>query len=1359
MRPVVAIFLFSVFFSLHAYGQRMTFENLTADDGLSQNSILAILQDNRGFIWFGTQHGLNKYDTRSFKVYLNDQQSSSISSNYVTTLLMDSRQRLWVGTRGGLNRYKPESDNFERIKLAGSSQNPANEVISCIYQDHAENVWVWSTDGLYMLGNKDNHFKNIQVPDSVNGLNGTNNHVVFQDRSGVYWLGSSAGLTRMIRSGNGFTLHRYKYNARMSGSLSDNYITSITEDAQSNLWIGTLHGGLNRYNRSANTFTRFLSNNGSQGPVSNNIRVLCPDNSGKIWIGTQAGLSILDPLTARFTSYTHDPEDKNSLSQNSIYSIATDRANSVWIGTYWGGADMVSIYNTSFSTYQTARYHSTINNNVVGSVKEDDQHNLWIGTEGGGLNYFNRKTDNVVTYTNKLNDPASVGSNLIKVVYIDRDKRVWVGTHGGGLNLFDPDKHNFRRFLYKENDPVTLGSEVLSILEDENKNYWIGTQNGLLIFKKYGDSLRFAANPVINKIGKKWVKTLVEDRSKNIWLGTSDGLYLYDRRQNSLKTFTIAQGLRSNDINCVFEDDRGRIWVGSYYGGLAFFDSNNGRFTSFTEAQGLANSNVVSILEDAGNNLWMGTGNGLSRFNIRTQVFKNYNKSDGLAGNTFNINSCFKTDDGEMLFGDYNGLNSFFPSKIADNNIPPPVVITGLKLFNKPVGINQPDHLISEDISLTKDITFSHSQNVFTIDFAALNYIKSDKNKYAYKLSGFDHEWVHTAIPSATYTNLSPGNYTFFAKGTNNDGTWGQPVTLQIRVLPVFWQTTWAYVLYVLFIGGLLILIARYFIMRSLLHRDHELTQLKLNFFTNISHEIRTHLSLIIGPVEKMLLFGKTDSESTKQLQLIKNKSDSLLHLVNELMDFRKAETRNLKLHVAEHNVVTFLQEIFASFYDLATARQIETDLSSSSQEILLYFDREQLEKVFFNLIHNAFKFTGSGGNISLSIEEKKTDVVITISDTGKGIAPESLKRLFENYFQEDDYGQQNTGYGIGLAIARSITELHGGAIVADSILSPSGNLTSFTVTLLRGKNHFSEEQLNAPVIQSAIPALIVPVVKAENLPGEVMEYDRPKSEKPLILIVEDNPDLRLFIRGFLERDYAIMESNNGSAGWTLATEHIPDLIISDVMMSEMDGFTLCGKLKADERTNHIPVILLTAKTSAPNFLNGLKMGADIYLTKPFSIEVLMLQIENLLKARERIMRNYNQQLKADHSNAGMMPLSRPGDNDEAERLLSSFDNEFLAKVIKTIENHLDNETFGVPMLASALAMSQPVLYKKLHALTGMSVNDFVKSVKMNRATILLKSRRYTINEIAYMLGFNDRKYFSKEFKKRYGKTPSEYAD
>ncbi|WP_143305895.1 hybrid sensor histidine kinase/response regulator transcription factor [Chitinophaga vietnamensis] len=1307
---------------LHA--QHILFDNLTTENGLSQNAVLSICQDSRGFMWYGTQNGLNKYDTRGFKIYRNQPaDSNSLSSNYITCLLQDRHQRLWIGTRNGLNRYCPETDNFKRAAVPAGA-------ITCIYEDHAGHIWVWAASGLFQLDAHDT-FVRLPLPDSIAGLGGINVRSIYQDHTGMYWLGTSAGLTAMTADHHFHTYH----HTDAPNSLSDDYVTCFTEDAAKRLWVGTLHGGVNLFHRDNNTFSRFTESAGASGPVNNNIRVLQCDSTGAIWIGTLGGLSLLDPAQQKFTHCRHDPEDKNSLSHNSIYSIFIDHQATVWIGTFWGGINSVAPYGTSFHVFQAGKYHPGINNNVVSSLWEDRQHNLWVGTEGNGLNFLDRQQDQVTLYRQQLNDPSSLGSNLIKVIYGDREGNIWVGTHGGGLNLFLPQQHHFARLLYQENDPLTLSSEVLSLLEDDDNNFWIGTQNGLLIYKKNGAKLQQALSfPFQQEIGKKAVKAILQAHDQSIWLGTSEGLYHIDHLHKKLQAWTRQQGLPGNDINCLYEDEEGNIWAGFYYDGLARVHQDS--ITVFTEKNGLCNNNVMAILGE-GRQLWISTSNGLSRFNIDTREFKSYYKSDGLRGNTFNVNSCLRTSSGEMLFGGFNGLTSFYPSQIESNNWAPPIVITRLKVFNQPVSAGGPDGLLQRDISLTDHLTFSHKQNAFTLEFAALNYIRPNKNRYAYKLSGFDDDWNYTSTPSATYMNLPPGNYTFLVKGANNDGVWSREAVLHLQVRPPFWKTVWAYALYVLLASTLIFFIVRYFLLQALLKKDQELTRFKLSFFTNISHEIRTHLSLINGPVDELVRNNNGNEHTQRQLQTIKTNADSLLQLVTELMDFRKAETGHLVLHVSPGNVVAFLRNIYQTFHALSVAKNISMDFSATADNIRLYFDNVQLEKVCYNLLSNAFKFTPVGGHISMAVEEHKDTVVITITDNGKGIAPENLDKLFSNYFQEDDQSK-NTGYGIGLALAKSIVETHRGSISA-----ASSDKTVFKVTLPKGRAHFPDAWVSE-LTQETAPTLLTPVVPASATAPAPSTEDHACT----VLLVEDNAEIRHFICRSLS-GYRIIESANGREGLEMATTLLPDIIISDVMMPEMDGYTLCEQLKSNTATSHIPVILLTAMSTQANHISGLKMGADIYLTKPFSMQVLQLHLHNLLQLRTRMQEWVKQQLAlpVTATPAPVAPMPLP------------LEDEFLQKVVRIIEENIDEPEFGVGTLSQQVNMSHPVLYKKLDALTGMSVNDFIKAIRFRKATELLTTKKYTIAEVAYMVGFSDRKYFSKEFKKHFGKTPSEFIE
>jgi signal transduction histidine kinase/AraC-like DNA-binding protein/ActR/RegA family two-component response regulator len=876
-------------------------------------------------------------------------------------------------------------------------------------------------------------------------------------------------------------------------------------------------------------------------------------------------------------------------------------------------------------------------------------------------------------------------------------------------------------------------------------------------FDKKNTYLKPKITPFASALNGKIINKLILDKNNNVWMATSNGLFKYNFKTNKLKTFSKLQGLPTNDISTIFQDQKDIIWVGTYYNGLIKYDEKLDKFTYYREKDGLAQNNIFSILADNSKSLWIATGNGLSHLDLITNRFKNYYKTDGLAGNTFNINSCYKTRQNELFFGGFNGITAFFSEKIEDNLNVPPLVIFSLKIFNKQIKANQPDKILTKDISLTTKLNLSYNQNAFTLDFASLNYIKSAKNKYTYQLKNFTKELTYTSIPSATYINVPPGTYTFVARGSNNDGIWSKPISLSITILPPWWKTWWAYLAYLLIVSGILFFIGRYFFLQSIFKRDQESTRLKLNFFTNISHEIRTHLSLIHGPVERLMM--KEDKPDDQiQLQTIKRNSDSLIQLVNELMDFRKAETRNLALNVQQNNLIELVHNVYESFKDVSLSRNIKTDIIYSTEKIEIYFDWEQLKKVIFNLVSNSYKFTPNGGYIAIFLVEKATTVEIKITDNGKGIAPENLVKIFDNYFQENDYEKQNTGYGMGLALAKSITALHSGTLEAESNIFTGGqqNRTCFTLVLKKGFRHFPPEMLKETKrIRKA--TLKSDTNDINHLSGLRWEKSEEGDKSITILLVEDNTEIRNFIKTSLQKQYIIAESENGLAGWESAIDIIPDLIITDVMMPEMDGIAFCDKLKSDERTNHIPVIMLTAKSSAEAQINGLISGANIYVSKPFSMHILALQIANLLSLREKMHKNFQLRLKFPQDVHLINDTAPVAAGMALEPDVIPCNDVFMRKFIDLIEANIDSAKLSVPFLSIEMNMSQPVLYKKLYSITGMTVNNIIKLMRLKKGLQLLQSNQYTPQEITYMIGFTDPKYFYKEFKKQFGKTPREH--
>lgn len=1349
MLRVFSLLIF-VLYALGLSAQELVFSRVTAEDGLSPGGVLAIAQDEKGFMWYGTQNGLNRYDARRFKTYKHTSAGKLNNGNndYITCLLHDSYKNLWVGTRNGLSKYDPQKDHLQEVKIHPLSTNN-NLKISCIYEDRQKRIWVWTSSGLYVLSDRaKNAFNAIKLPIRLTSAENDSKGTVYQDSKGFFWLGTPLGLIKVTYGKEKTSYQYYQHDSDNEHSISDNYVTSITEDLEHHLWVGTQQG-LNLLYPDSHTFKRYKSTN-TAGLLNDNVRVLKTDRTGKLWIGTQGGLSIYDSRKKTFKFYQSTTHNNEGLSNNSIHSIFQDKHGNVWVGTYWGGVNLVSKDDTPFYTYQT-QSSAKVNNDVIGAVLEDSFQNLWIGTEGNGIAYINKKTNKIIYFKNNVKNRKSLSSDLVKVIYEDLDHNIWIGTHGGGLNLFNSSNQSFTRFLNQSNNPAMRDSEVLTLLDTEEGLFWVGMQTGLVIFKRSGRSLeQIGPNLICKIVDKRTVRTIVKAKNGDIWLGTADGIFRLQKKSGKIEHFTVGNGLPKNNVNCIYEDRKENIWFGFQSGGFAMYNPSNRHklFKTFNVAKGLADENVNAILDDEQGNLWISTGNGLSKFNLRDNSFRNYNKEDGLAGNIFNVNSCYKSPT-QLYFGGYNGLTSFRPSSVKDNLFAPPTFLTGLKVFNSHIGI-EPKGLIEKEISLVKELQFSHSQNLFTIEFAALNYNQPKKNTYAYKLDGFDKAWNYSQNPAATYMNLPSGEYVLWLKGTNNDGVWGNATAVAITVLPPYWKTVWAYALYAIAIASISFFVIRFFVLRSLIKRDRELNQFKLDFFTNISHEMRTHLSLINGPAEKLLVGSTEDNGNTKHLKIIKRNSESLLQLVTEIMDFRKIEIGNFWLNVSKNDIVKFIQEIFDSFYDVALTLNINSRFSASSPNLELFFDQSQLKKVFFNLISNAYKFTPHGGKILVSIEEKKNDVVVKIRDNGKGISPESINNLFTNYFQEDDSAGENKGYGIGLALAKSIVELHKGNISVESIRANNEIATTFTVTLRKGHRHFSHHQ-NIKLFPGSIQ--YEKIEQRVEPPKLSVELNKTKIGSYTVLLIEDNQEIISFIRSILESTYNIVESENGVSGWEKAIDIIPDLIISDIMMPGLDGRTLCSRLKADDRTSHIPVILLTALCAENHQISSLENGADIYLTKPFSTQVLNLHISNLLRLGEKIRTFTKEQFIVQKTT----PEHFTGATLNEATLESKVD-AFLTKAINIVESNIDNTDFSVGDFANNLAMSKPVLYKKIQAVSGLSVNDFIKSVRLNKARfLLLENLNNNVSEVAYMVGFSDPKYFSKEFKKKFGRSPKDW--
>jgi signal transduction histidine kinase/DNA-binding response OmpR family regulator len=842
-----------------------------------------------------------------------------------------------------------------------------------------------------------------------------------------------------------------------------------------------------------------------------------------------------------------------------------------------------------------------------------------------------------------------------------------------------------------------------------------------------------------------------------MWIGTGYGLDVLEKQTgrfvhylNDIKDTTT---ISNNSILSILEDTRGLIWVGTH-GGLNLFDKSTKTFRTFQEKDGLPSNSILTILEDNAHNLWMGTTNGLSKLTVEKDThgqykfsFRNYDESDGLQGKAFNENSAIRLSTGELMFGGSSGFNIFNPADISINQIRPKVLLTDFQVFNESVKIaderagNKP--VLAKSITAIDQIILQHADNVFSLEFAALNFFHPEKSKYQFMLEGFNKNWLTTDASQrkVTYTNLDPGEYTFKVRAANNDGVWNDtPATVKITVLPPFWKSNIAFVLYSIFIIGALLL-ARWLILtkermnyriqqeRQEAQRMHELDMMKIRFFTNVSHEFRTPLTLILTPLERMLNEA-SDADQKNQFQLIYRNARRLLNLVNQLLDFRKMEVQEIKLNSSEGDIVKFIRELVYSFSDLSEKKNISFSFTSSVQSLETLFDQDKLEKILFNLLSNAFKFTPEGGSVSVLMNLKKEDgnafIELKVSDTGIGIPPDKHEKIFERFFQNDlPRSMVNQGSGIGLSITKEFVKIHGGTI---NVESEPGKGSTFTVLLpiKEIKSHHEAEAVDMISLAEAEPV------------SEVS----PDEKRPVLLLVEDNEDFRFYLKDNLKQQYAIIEASNGKQALQKALASIPDLIVSDVMMPEMNGIEFCKKVKADPHTSHIPVILLTARTAEEQKLEGFHSGANDYITKPFSFEILQSRIKNLIAQREVFQKMFVKHL----------------DIKASDVAITSLDEKLITNAIKVVENQISNPDFSVEELARELGMSRVHLYKKLSSLTGKSPIEFIRTIRLQRAAQLLEKSQLTVSEVAYQVGFNNPKYFTKYFKDQFHVLPSVYA-
>jgi signal transduction histidine kinase/ligand-binding sensor domain-containing protein/DNA-binding response OmpR family regulator len=1355
---------FVCFLSVSAQTEHINFTSLTSKDGLLSNSVNAILKDRLGLMWFATDDGLYKFDGTNFTVYRNlPDDSSSIRANEVLALHEDRKGVLWIGTSGGgLSIYNRTRDIFEHIPPhANATGLSRNAVIRGICSDQQGKIWIAQFDGLYVV---DPHTKTSSKYNLVTatGTEGTPVHTpllcILADSKNRIWVGTDSGLFLLNRETNTFT--HFRPGKEDPFSLSSSLVKAISEDKSGNIWIGTANG-LNRLRPDGAGFTIFRHNSGDAKSLSDNfINCMAADNDGRLWIGTSEGLNIYDSRTGQFTAHTSEYGNVHTLTSKSIKCVYIDRQGIYWFGTFRGGINKydknLNLFNLKLSTSFPG---NEIDASSVRAFAEHTNGKVFVGTDGRGLYEFDRTTEKIRSIHIPLQKLAGVPLTVL-ALHISSNNKLYIGTYAHGLIIMDLATGSFEQ-LKEDPDERGMGSnDIFCIQEDRRGLIWVGT-NGTgvkvldhnKVMARYAPRLKAGVKDSVLPLNG-YIRAIEKDTAGNIWIGShGSGLAVFHPANGRWTVFTQANSqLPSGKVEVLLRDSRGNMWAGTYGGGLTLFDKNKNQFINFSERDGLQNTTIYQILEDLQGQIWVSTNAGISSFNIQTKKFRNFTGYNGIQHNSFLHGSGIRLRNGELLFGGQQGFNYFYPNQLAINRNVPTVIFTDLKISNKSVAAGH-DAPIKEHISVANEIRLAYKQN-FALGFVALNYTIPRQNHYAYKLDGFDKDWNYTGpINTAAYTNLDPGQYTFRVKASNNDGVWSAGETIiKIYVNPPFWRTTYAYLFYIAAIGGLL-LYSRYLGIsrlrkkfaleqeRQQVKRMQELDRLKLKFLTNLSHDFRTPISLIMGPVDQLIAEEHTSGKVNK-LYMIRRNARRLLNLVNQLLDFRKMEEHELKLQLSKGEFISFVKEVAENFRDLSEKKNIRFVFDSEITRLDALFDQDKMERILFNLLSNAFKFTLEGGTIGINITPVQTPpngentwVCIKVTDTGIGITPDKKDRIFDRFFQDTSATSiLNQGTGIGLSITKEFIKMHGGMIDVESVAGKGCTfMIQIPLTPITGEKPSPvPENTDIPRNNVGQPASAAKILTgaADNLP-----------EAPSILLVEDNEDFRFYLKENLRNGYKVLEAVNGKEGWQKALAHHPQLVVTDINMPEMDGIVLTRKLKGDKRTSHIPVILLTALTNEEQQIAGLETGANDYITKPFNSEVLHAKIRNLLQLNDTLKNTYSKQIRV------LSP--------EVE--MESADEKLLNRIVSYLEENLTNSQLSVESLSKEIGMSRSSLYSKLLELTGQTPVEYIRSYRLDKAAMLMEKSDLTIAEIAYQVGFSTPNYFTKAFKSKFNMSPSEF--
>ncbi|MBP6810834.1 MAG: response regulator [Saprospiraceae bacterium] len=1329
----VRALLVLVSYSCFSQSSTVRFRHLSLEEGLSSTYVTSIVQDRKGFMWVGTWKGLNRYDGYQFKTFRhNPADSLSLGSGGVYAILEDRDGILWVGMSSGLDRFDRKTETFTHFFQEKGT-------VLSLHEDREGNLWVGTVKGL----------------------------VCYQKKTGQSV--------------------RFQNDPNNPNSLCDNFITAISQANDGCIWVGT-RSGLNKYNPQTGVFQRFLTN--PEAPLSaatishNCIMALMEDSNGLLLIGTKGVLDIYDPEKKQ-NQFSHGSQP--------TYAILRDRNDaSLWLGTPNGLFQQNRSDSDSLNRYfSNPAITDGLSSNLILVLFQDREGALWIGTDNG-INILAPEKIQFRCYKNNPGDSESLSSNLLRSVAVSRDNMIWVGTNGAGLNRLDPVTGKAKRYLYNPNNSpyATNHGSIMGIFEDSKGVIWIGLMNNGL------DRMNPRDGKFLHHQWKDFrdlVSVFYEDQDGVVWLGHQGGVSHYDQAKDEFEYHSFApngsrkgnlpiatgilpdssgrlwvssnglclnrfdpknqtfqrfahdsknfHGVVSDNVQSIYNDQKGQLWVGTDKG-LDLFDHIQENFTHFNLENGLPDLMMGQMEEDGQGKLWIATGRGITRFDPITGRFRNFDKNDGLSSNEswdFTKNEAT----GEMYLATADGLTVFHPDSLRDNLVPPLIVFTKFTRYQSQLH----QEIEETGISEKSELTLSYLDDILTFEFAALSFRKSSKNQYAYKLEGFNNQWIPLGTKrTVTFTNLSPRSYTLKVKASNGDGIWNEAgISLKITVTPPWWDTWYAYLLYAIVATSGLYAAYRFQLKRKLATAEtlrlKELDAVKTRLYTNITHEFRTPLTVIGGMVEQIR--ENPEKWLKEGLEMIGRNNRNLLRLVNQMLDLNKLESGSLPINLIHDDILLYLNYLCESFHSYAESKKVRLLFEPALEKCYMDYDSEKIEQIVSNLLSNAIKFTPEGGTVIMKAQQQNPKQLvghleICVLDTGIGIAEDQLPFVFDRFYQakQSDDSYHEGGTGIGLALTKELVKLLGGRIIVSSTL---GKGTAFTLWLpLRQKGRAIAQVGNTSPQRKVARDLITTLPTSETISpfAEAKEH---------LLLIEDNADVVRYMTTFLGTQYNLSVASNGAQGLEQAMEHVPDLIISDVMMPRMDGFELCAALKRDERSSHIPVILLTAKGDMASKLEGLQHGADAYLIKPFNKDELLVQIQNLLELRRSLQAYY------------LALATNPHPSLEAQKNQVE-ENAFVLKVRGIIEEHLSDSALDVEQLCRKVGMSNSQLHRKLTALTGYSANRFVRYIRLTKAcTLLQQDSNLTIVAVAYDCGFNDPVYFARAFRQEFGVSPSEW--